>query len=384
MNSYINKEIDYENIAHIKACLLAEGMRVTEKFLKNYGAPFLEKRRAYGFSDPLSYKHTFLPQEIYLDSNGTVCAVNIREKSEWVLDFDSGDFFLKSPFIPPILITFPRKPNFYEAVVSPTRKGMNIATLYGGNSLGIFVSGHCRLVNMGKICKYCSIKVNHDQGVDFSNLIKPDEVYEIVKIALETDASTVGQVMINGGNFPDPDKGFKIYTECCKAARKAIDETGSNIELHLIAYPPNDLSLIDELKELDLSIAMNTEVHDRTIFSEICPGKDKDHIFTALKHAVNVLGKSRVFSIFVGGLEKIDTLSDGIDMLIRNDIVPVINVFHPDPGTVLGEQKAPSSNEIISMGKVLQNYYVRFGVETPFYSACGRNSIDFEASKNMF
>ncbi|MGA4605131.1 radical SAM protein [Pseudoalteromonas maricaloris] len=384
MNSSRINEIDYNNIAHIKACLLSDGVRVTEAFLNNYGAPFLEKRRAYGFSDPLSYKDTFLPQEIYLDNEGTICAVNIRESSTWELDFDSGEFFLKSPVSKQIPITFPRKPNFYDVSISSSKKGMNIATLYGGSSLGIFVSGRCRLVDIGKICKYCSIKVNHDQGVDFSNLIQAEEIYEVVKVALEKDTSTIGQVMINGGNFPDPDKGFRIYTECCRAARKAIDESGVDVELHLIAYPPENLSLIDELKHLGVCIAMNTEVHDKKVFSNICPGKDKDHILSSLKHAAKVLGRGRVFSILVGGLEELNSLDEGIDMLIKNDIVPVINVFHPDPGTELGKQKAPAASDIVSMGKILQSYYSKFGVNTPFYSKCGRNSIDFEASKSMF
>lgn len=370
------------NFAHIKASILSNGIRISRAVKENYGNPYLIKRRAYGISDPLEYNDIDLPQEMYLDGN-LICAVNIREDSNWLLDYVGAKYIIVNDKGESFQVDFPKTPDFYNEKLSNGKKSNTIATLYGGSALGIFVNAKCNLVETSKACKYCSIKINHDQGVDFSSLVKPNEIYETAKLAL-TGTSPIRQIMINGGNFPNSDKGFGIYIECCKMARKAIDEMSSDVELHLIAYPPNDLTLIKKLKEIKVSIAFNSEVYDSELFADYCPGKDKTKIDKALDYAFEVLGPQKVYSIMVGGLEPNKSLKLGIDELVNRGIVPVINIFHPDPNTELEKFKSPSESKIIEMGIILQNAYSQMNVENPFYKYCGRNSIDYEASLELF
>ncbi|EIU6784209.1 hypothetical protein L5164_003779 [Vibrio parahaemolyticus] len=375
----MNNNINY---AYLKASLLSNGVRVSELAKEKYGEPFLVKRRAYGISDPLEYNEIDLPQEMYLNSD-IICAVNIRTDSPWKLDYIDEEFKIINDDGYSFDVDFPRTPEFYSKKLSNGKLCNTIATLYGGSALGIFVNSKCHLVESKNACKYCSIKVNHDQGVDFVSLVKPIEIYEAVKLSLQSQ-SPIKQVMINGGNFPNPDKGFEIYIECCKMARKAIDELCSDIELHLIAYPPNRLELIDQLAEYNVSIALNSEVYNDKLFNSYCPGKDKHKINLALDHAVQVLGEQKVYSIMVGGLEPNESLELGLNDLISRNIIPVVNIFHPDPNTDLEHYKSPRTDDIIDMGKKLQECYSKIKVKSPFYQYCGRNSIDYEASLNLF
>ncbi len=368
----------------VKAELLSHGLELTEQFIDAYGEPFLEKRRAYGNSDPIEYKNITVPQELYLQPSKVVCSVNIRPGSIWVLDFFDNKFMLTGPNNFCCEISFPLRPNFYNFSLSSGVEAKSIATLYGGGALGIFIYGTCALVEKKQACKYCSIEPNRKGQTEFAQVIKPEQVYEVVKLAFSTDESVATQVMINGGNFKDSDRSFSYYIDVCRAAREALDEVNSNAELHLIAYPPQDHGLFNELAQYDVSLAMNLEVFDIEKFNFYCPGKRQKDIISALKSASEILGYGKVFSIFVGGLESLQTMNEGFSLLSKFGITPIVNIFHPDPGTELESYNPPSSEEITAMGLLLQKLYSDNSFMRPFYSGCGRNAIDTEAYARLF
>ncbi|SEA23359.1 hypothetical protein SAMN05443550_102370 [Pedobacter hartonius] len=193
--------------------------------------------------------------------------------------------------------------------------------------------------------------------------------------------------MLNGGNFKDRDRSFLQYTSLLKSILRAVQDSGKEIDVHLIVYPPENLELLEELKGLDIGLAMNTEVFDIQLFEQYCPGKvetgGRQHIFDALEKAVSVLGKNKVYSILVGGLEPLESLKSGLAYLANMGVSPVINVLHTDPGTPLENFPKPTVEQILSMGKELQAIYTEYGF-LPFYEDCGRNSIDSEAFKSLF
>lgn len=369
----------------LKSELLSYGIALTSNFLNNYGAPYLEKRRAYGNSDPKSYQSVTVPQELYFGSPRLVCSVNIRPDSRWELDFFDGTYILRNiKTLETHVVDFPRRPTFYDLTLSGGLNANAVATLYGGGALGIFIYGSCALVDEGKACRYCSIKPNRLAQSEFEQVIRPEQVYEVVRAALASDSETVTQIMINGGNFKNGDKSFKYYIEVCKAARKALDEMGSKIELHLIAYPPDDLDLFSLLKPLNVSLAMNTEAYNLNVFNFICPGKNQAHLLNALKTAAKILGPGKVYSIFVGGLENLSDMAAGFRYLAGIKVTPIINVFHPDPETDLESMPPPLPEQIMAMGKVLQHSFSENPFMKPFYDGCGRNAIDSEAYLGLF
>jgi hypothetical protein len=373
----------------LKAELLANGVRPTPAFLAAYGPPYLSKRRAYGNPDDLRIIGQRIPQEMYLLPERLICSVNVRSDSNWLLDWSPDDGFcircdeVKAP------ISFPVTPEFYTALLEDGRPVRSVVTLYGGASLGIFVHGNCSLVDMGKACQYCSISPNRSRKQEFPLVVTPELLASALAVALADTACPFSQVMINGGNFRDPDRSFLYYARLCQAARRAIDEAGrDDVELHLIVYPPADLELLGALAGLDLSVAMNMEVFDPVLFQRFCPGKHavlgQLHVLQALTRAAEILGAGNVFSIVVGGLESQESMDKGMERLAGEGVIPVINVFHPDPETPLATRSAPPANRILEMGRSLQAVFDKATFARPFYLGCGRNSLDAEAHCRMF
>lgn len=374
---------------YVKAELLSKGVRITPLALEKFGRPYLQKRRAYGNSDPISMRDLTLPQELYIGDRKLICAVNVRHSSDWVLDYSEGNFIVRSGTTEAFPVSFPLHPAYYDFVDGDGFRPAKVVTLYGGGALGIFAYGDCSLVTMNKACQYCSIKSNRSKSVDFVSVTTSENVERSVKKSLELDDGTITQVMLNGGNFPDLNKSFSYYVKLATSARKAIDDLGrADLKIHLIAFPPSDLSLISELRDLKVEVAFNTEVFDSGLFQQYCPGKvatgGHKLLFDAQDRAVSDLGAGKVFSIFVGGLEPIDSLNRGLEFCAGRGVTPVINVFHADPETPLSDRPCPSTKDILEMGHNLQRVYSAHKVSEPFYAGCGRNSIDSEAFLNLF
>lgn len=241
---------------------------------------------------------------------------------------------------------------------------------------------------MGQACGFCSLAPNRSRQTEFPVVLKPHKISEALQSALRDNETPITQVMINGGNFSNMDRGFLYYVNIVREARRVIDLIGRDVELHLIVGPPRDLELIHQLKDLNVSVAINLEVHDPDMFIRYCPGKHKvfghDYVKRALMDCVDELGPGHVYSIFVGGLEPLDSLATGILRFAESGIIPIINVFHPDPDTPLANIPSPSPADIIEMGCLLQSIFLKHSFAKPFYLDCGRNSIDTEAYRGLF
>lgn len=374
----------------LKASLLSHGVRPTAAFLDHYGPPFLEKRRAYGNPDDLVYSSRTLPQELYLPGD-VVCSVATRQSSPWKIDWtrDQGFFIQKENSPNGVAVSFPRRPQFYDETFGNGVPVNSVLTLYGGGSLGAFVYGTCALVDIGKPCQYCSIAPNRQRNDEFAHVITQRHLTGALDVALRDVNLPVGQVMINGGNFPDQDKSFSYYASLARAAREALTSNKrSDLELHLIVFPPRELGRVSELAGLDVTVAMNCEVNDSLLFEKYCPGKaalgGKRALHAGLAAAVEVLKPGNVHSIFVGGLEPLESLSDGLFEAAELGVTPVVNVFHADPGTPLASHPTPSEDQILAIGELLQRVYRKYDFCRPFYDGCGRNALDAEAHAGLF
>lgn len=379
----MNKEREID----VKVSLLSKGVSYTENFIKNFGDRYLDKHRVYGNPDPLDVMQIKIPQELYILPQQLICSIKINHSSPWKLDYD-GEFFITHPSSKNrIKITFPLKPLFYDFTVEQNKAISQFMTLYGGSALGIFVSRNCFFASNKKACQFCSITPNLKRNPYFASVIKRDVFKEALVKVLKDETSYINQIMINGGNFRNFDENFLYYIDLAKIAEEEVKKSGKNIDVHLIVFPPEDFSLFNKLKNTNFSIAMNTEAYDKNIFKRVCSGKEyfygQDKIFDALKTAAEVLPKNKVYSIFVGGLEPIDSLKEGLYHHASNGIVPVINVLHIDPETPLENEECPSEDLIYQMGAALQNVYRKFNLK-PFYEYCGRNSLDHEAFLNLF
>jgi len=377
--------------AWCKAQLLSNGIAIDDSVINNYKENFIEKRSAYGIQNPSKYLSIRVPQELVIMPEELICSININPESEWVLMYSTHNknYFIKYGSVEKE-VTFPKRPKFYEKYLEsdPRIKVNQIISLYGGHSIGAFLIRNCWFEKNG-VCHFCSLCNNHGADNDFLNIIDNDVLVESIEIALQEDYP-ITQIMLNGGNLKSLDDNFKFYVKRIIAVRNLLNKLNRNdVELHLIVSPPEDIELIETLYDTKIKIAINIEAYDEKLFSKYCPGKNKNighqRIFDALKKSVKVLGTENVYSIFVGGLEPLDTLEKGINMMITNGIVPVINVLHIDPDTLMNNNQRPSINYIMDSGKILQKAYSQLSSKfVPFYKNCGRNSLDTEAFMKLF
>lgn len=376
-----------------KAQLLSNGVALSDEALDNYDSKFIEKRSAYGIQDPCEYRVKRVPQEIIIQPEKLMCAANINPMSANMLNYSSDMhcFFLENNLYKrKTEVLFPIRPDFYDKhlISDPSIRINQIISLYGGHSLGAFLIRNCWLEKNG-VCHFCSLCNNHGKENDFFNLIKTDVLIESIEIAL-SEKYPIKQIMLNGGNLSSLDDNFIFYVERALAVRSLLDRLGrTDIEIHLIVSPPRDLELLECLRGSNIKLAINMETYDDDLFSVFCPGKSKfighGHILNALKKSVDVLGTEKVYSILVGGLEPLNSLRKGIEYLTDVGVVPVINVLHVDPNTLVSANQSPSLDSILNMGEILQTAYSQLSPSfIPFYYECGRNSLDTEAFKKLF
>ncbi len=382
----LSTELSPAELTDIKLRILSNGISFAPGFLESYRPEFIEKRWAYGASDALHFQAR-IPQEILLPQ--VIAPIHVVENSPYQLAADGLEYFLLEHGEPITPITFPKRPRFYEASFADGTPCREVGTLYGGGSLGIFALGTCYYFSVGKQCGFCSLEPTRSIYGDHLLDIKADDSAEMTRIALEQDPDLIRQVMLNGGNRRNNDMGFRRHLETVRRVAEVVNELDrqDEVEVHLITMPPDNLELLAELKGLPVKVAMNLEVFSPSLFPVIAPGKHdlygREKAIEAQVRAAEILGAGNIYTIFVGGLEPVDSLAEGLDYVAERGVAPVINVFHPDPGVRLADHPRASLEDLRAMGKHLQAVYQKYDF-VPFYQDCGRNSLDTEAANGWF
>lgn len=382
----MTQQLHPRNATEVKLHLLSYGISLDDNFHDNYDPVFIEKRWAYGNSDEVKTTKR-IPQELLIGD--IISAVHLVPNSDWRLGLENGNYVLKCRDELVTEVSFPKRPRFYEAHTEDGVPCKSVGTLYGGSSLGIFALGTCYYFRVGKQCGFCSLEPTRDTHGDHMMLIKPKLAAQVTEIALREDPEIIKQVMLNGGNRNSNDDGFLHHIDTLERLHEVLLQTKrtENVELHLIAMPPDNHRLLDRLRGLPVKVAMNLEVFSPELFPVIAPGKaelyGRKKIIQALEKAVEVLGVGNVYTIFVGGLEPLDTLVEGLNFVAELGVVPIINVFHRDPTARLANYSRVNLDLLRQMGQALQAVFYTHKFK-PFYKDCGRNSLDSEAFYSYF
>jgi biotin synthase-related radical SAM superfamily protein len=109
----------------------------------------------------------------------------------------------------------------------------------------------------------------------------------------------------------------------------------------------------------------NLECVDMELFSRVCPDISRQEIMDALREAVNVFGKNRVFSNIIVGLgESDETARQSIDELTEMGVLPVLRAVYPHPLRA-GElaMKRPSAERLLSLARYLKGALDRNGLD---------------------
>lgn len=377
--------------AWMKLALLANGLTPTREFVTWFAdmSGYVRRRNFYNSPNWGPTSAPSLPQEIRLAGEQPVTvAVNDYGSPRWRLTWSekTGPAVVSDAL-------HSAQPVSLIADLATIRDDVDTArfcNLYGGSALAFFSPRSCYFFTEGTECRFCSLDGTAREHDEFPGRISPAEVARAVAAAVAADRASVNQIMIVGGNERDLDRGFRNQVTLVRAASGALADAGlaSEISVHMIVMPPRDLGIIDELGDVpNVHAGFNLEVWDPDRFAEIAPGKHADYgqhaILTALHRLRDVIGPYRAHSILLAGLEPAEATLEGARKLAEDGISPIVNAYHSDKHSALGLSVRPTYRRLAEVATGLQELHDRYPIQ-PYWKGCGRNALDFEASRGMF
>lgn len=195
----------------------------------------------------------------------------------------------------------------------------------------------------GEACQYC--QYDSMLNAEEPPLRDPLELVEVVHAALgEREIDTV---YLYNGFSPGTDRGLRKLVPVISLLRRHLGHR--QIALETVA--PEDCSVIDDLYAAGLDIFVcNLEVFHANIFAEVCPGKERyggqQAVWRALNHACSVFRPGSVVSHLIVGLEPLESTFAGMDALVAQGVVPLLQPLRPLPGTPLESHPAPSQQDL--------------------------------------
>ncbi len=381
------KGIDFSNPGHLKLCLLSQGINVVGKRIFKY-AEFAENQYPYGYSSKLVKKFKQVPSELILPGE-VVVGLHFRKKSPWSLTYELKDksIYLTHKGKKITKVWFNPKPHFYGEKLASGLRCERVAVMYGLYTLSLFTRGWCYYFIQGLPCKFCSLApTRSDLGKKNVLNISPQVAREAVQLALSLDKGRILYVNYTAGACRDNDLGIRMQLKVLRAVKKI---TPSQVKHHLLTIPPDDFSLIKELKAGGLgTLNFAIEVFDPDLFKEICPGKEKyygyEKYMQVFDEAVRVFGKGKMYANFVAGLEPLASITRGFSYFAKRGIAPSVNVFHPDPGSKLADKAPPSIEYLLEVAKAQTEIYSRNHFKAIYPKGGTRNSLDTEVYRGFF
>jgi hypothetical protein len=201
-----------------------------------------------------------------------------------------------------------------------TSKEMSKCFLHeGGRFLHQSYSG-CEFHRINQGCRYCSTKFPR-------KIATPDEVAETVIRACEENSQY--QVALGGGYTNDEQTYFEYFLQCVQKIR----EQNRLIPIWVEMIPPTTQQIEQLINAGTTSFGFNIEIWNDDIRKEICPGKftlrTKTQYIERMKFALSLLGKDKVGSVLIAGLESKEDTKKGINTLTDIGVYPCILPFKP-------------------------------------------------------
>jgi len=174
------------------------------------------------------------------------------------------------------------------------------------------------------------------------------DALELVEVLHAAQAERkVDTVYLYNGFSPDAACGLGRLLPVIELLRRHLP--GKQIALETVA--PKDLHVIDELYGAGLDIFIcNLELAGAERFADLCPGKQahggQPVIRAALAQAVKTFPAGAVVSNLIVGLEPPEATMTGVEKLVSDGVVPLLQPFRPLPDTPLAKAPLPQLVEL--------------------------------------
>lgn len=371
--------------AQIKVSLLSKGIDFDEELFKSYKANYYENQFVYDkTSEKISEANRIL-QVIRLGDD-IISAILLRKGSPWNLKIEKEklNLYFKDAFVREI--SLPEKPAYFGKTLNDGAPSERVIAVAGEATPGFFLYPDCFYFSSGKPCSFCSLKrtrntVGKKNVKDFS----VERIAEATKLFQTTKWKDIPIISITTGTLAS-DEDVDYIAKMIRAVYGALDP---KIRIHLLPSPPLDFRLMKKYKDAGVtSIAFNIEVFDKSLFKQICPGKNDfygyDKFLKALEYAVDIFGEYNVFCGFVWGLEQIESTLTGYEYMLKRGISVSSNIFHADEGSVFSKRPQPAEDFIETLCEEQSKLYEKYPKAKTIFDVSMRSTLDFEIKKGDF
>jgi biotin synthase-related radical SAM superfamily protein len=169
------------------------------------------------------------------------------------------------------------------------------------------------------------------------------------------------------------EKSAQHEAERIAAIVHALRET-YNFPIGVSVYPtPNSTKLLKDAGADE--IKYNVETMDRELFEKMCPGLSLDFILEALKDAVRVFGRNKVFSNIIVGLGEDDqSIISGMHELVEIGVIPILRAVVEHPLRVETSLRRPDADRLLRLARkereLLDEYGLRADIAETMCAAC--------------
>ncbi|MDR1422572.1 MAG: radical SAM protein [Coriobacteriales bacterium] len=221
-------------------------------------------------------------------------------------------------------------------------------------------------------CQFCDIPFS---GIDYS-LHPVDVCIKALKTAAADCIQPAQHIMISGGTPRESD------AESHRALYREILASFQDLPVDIMMVPLSNVFDIDELGKLGINeLSINLELHDEARAKKLAPQKYQfgaRHYLDFIEKAIERLGRGRVRSMLLVGLEPLESTLAGVKAIAERGAVPVLSPFRPDPSTPLRDLRPPSYELMYEAYLRAQEIAVGYGVPLgPKCPPCTHNTLSF-------
>ncbi|MDR2539898.1 MAG: hypothetical protein LBC45_04840 [Chlamydiales bacterium] len=337
----------FEYFIQIKADLIAKGINVKNRITE--GLAFNTKQ-IHLYQHYVVKHSSSIPEDIILYSENEVIPKTVISKirfnpdSEWYLDYEKG-YKLRNDKKGKEHSVIPTSPTNFDNQFIHNSLLASIVQKLGTDVAGVIISNYCFYFKTKKECRFCEIYQTHKSHKTFAKVTKPTkEIIDGLELAFKLDPN-LKYILLNSGNIISYDQTVLEFIKVAQGIKELKENR--NIDLIGILMPPENFSLIDEMKQTGFDkVYFDIEVFNPSLFQIITPGKAEygyKRMFSALEYAKEVFGKGSAYSSFIYGIQSlpIDLHTSGWNPQIENQkaleavnglldkgIVPLYCVYH--------------------------------------------------------
>lgn len=378
--------MDPNNAGHLKIKLLVDGMRMADSVAEGVGGQWQEKLYSYSLTDWVN-KKIMLPSDIKLDDKVFV-GFRFNPNSEWELMGNNSGRYVRNVNtgleIPASLIT---RPSYYNGKTTDGIKMQSVGVSCGNHGVSFFVNSYCEYFRKGENCKFCGLVPTQKKFSDTIKFKKVNQVQETIRTIIDSEEQ-VDFIQLSGGSKYDHNAEVRSYIPYISAIKQELIQVDlwRKIPIHLTCMPPTNLEILEELKSAGLdTISFDLECLTPEYFAKYCPGKQRSYGYNgmrdALGYARNIFGDGKVFSIVILGIEPRDTFVKGLEEIVKEGIVPTLNVYHYDPLCSNDmDITNPDADKVIEIANDVSALFRIYGI-VPGNLGCAHYDIGHEIRK---